>query len=111
MTFLPFDVLLLPFPYSDKLSEQRRPTLVLSRPEVAAATGLLWVAMITTSRRERFGDALIGDLASAGLPQASRRRASKLASVEAERVIRRLGVLAEPDRAVARDALRACAAF
>ena len=111
MTLQPFDVVLLPFPYSDKSAEQRRPTLVLSRPEMSAATGLLWVAMITTSRRERFGDAVIGDLASAGLPQASRLRASKLASVEAEWVIRRLGALAEPDRASARLALQACAAF
>lgn len=111
MTLQPFDVVVLPFPYGDKLAEQRRPTLVVSRPDLVAATGRLWVAMITTSRRELFGDVLIADPASAGLPPASRLRASKLATVEAERVVSRLGSLVEPDRVAARAALAACAAF
>ena len=111
MTHEAFDVVVLPFPYSDKLAEQRRPTLVVSRPDMTAAAKQLWVAMITTSRRNRFGDATIFDLAEAGLPLASRLRASKLATVEVEHVIRRVGALSERDRAAARVALEAYAAF
>ena len=111
MSLEAFDVVVLPFPYSDKLAEQRRPTLIVSRPGLEAATGRMWVAMITTSQRERFGDAVICDLASAGLPLASRLRASKLATVEANRVVRRLGALAQVDRPAVLAALEACAAF
>ncbi len=111
MTLQPFDVVVLPFPYSDKLAEQRRPTLVVSRTELVANTGQLWVAMITTSKRERFGDALIVDFEAAGLPLASRLRASKLATVEAAHVIRRLGALSDQDREKATATLRACAVF
>lgn len=111
MTFQPFEVVVLPFPYSDKLAEQRRPSLVISQPEMEMATGQLWVAMITTSRRERFGDAPITDLVSAGLPLTSRLRASKIATVEVDRVVRQLGELAEPDRTAAVAAFRGCATF
>ena len=111
MTLEPFDVVVLPFPYSDRLAEQRRPALVVSRSEMRAATRQLWIAMITTSPRERFGDSLILDLSDAGLPLASRLRASKLVTVEADRVVRRLGALSERDRTAACAALDACAAF
>jgi len=56
-------------------------------------------------------DPRITDLAAAGLPVRSIVRASKLATIEVERVIRKAGGLAAPDAESAAAALRICAAF
>jgi mRNA interferase MazF len=97
--FAGWDVVIVPFPYADRLAEKRRPALVVSGPALARY-GLVWVAMITSAENERWPcDVLIGDLARAGLPAPSVVRAVKLACIEPARVIRRAGRL---DRATAR---------
>jgi len=102
----------VPFPYSDRLAEKRRPALVVSAPEVDDRLGRVWLAMITTDRGERlYGDAGVDDLAAAGLPAASIVRASKIATVETERILRRIGRLSAADETAARAALRRCAGF
>ena len=47
----PFDVVVVPFPYADRLAEKRRPALVISNRKLAAH-GLIWVAMITSADNE-----------------------------------------------------------
>jgi mRNA interferase MazF len=112
LTFITFDIVVVPFPYSDQLAEKRRPALVVSAPILGDQLDRLWVAMITTDRGRRLhGDAAIKDLAAAGLPAESLVRASKIATIEVERVVRRAGRLSEGDIAAATDALRACAGF
>ena len=112
MSFAPFDVVVVPFPYSDKLAQKRRPALVVSAPALGAELGRLWVVMITSDRRARLqGDAPLGDLAAAGLPVASIVRASKIATIEVARVVRGAGRLSATDEAAARLALRNCAEF
>lgn len=111
MRLTPFDVVVVPFPYSDMLAEKRRPALVVSTPESISSTGHIWLAMITSVDQEMFGDAVIGDLASAGLRVRSRVRASKLATVDVTRVLRRAGALESADRERAVAALTVCAAF
>jgi len=112
LSFATFDIVVVPFPYSDKLAEKRRPALVISAPGVGEALDRLWVAMITTDRGHRLlGDALIGDLESAGLPAESLVRASKIATIEVDRVLRRAGRLSDRDLVAATEALRACSGF
>ena len=112
MSFQAFDVIVLPFPYSDQLAEKRRPALVISDPELERRCGLIWVAMITSAGRTRLlGDCQIQDLKAAGLPAASTLRAGKLATIEPQRVLRKAGRLSTNDRNAAKDALRSCAAF
>lgn len=111
MNLEPFDVVIVPFPYSEQLAEKRRPALVVSTPEAIAGSGQIWVVMITSSRRSSFGDAAIHDLAGAGLTVACKLRAAKIATVEVSRILRRSGALALRDREGARAALRRCAAF
>src|ERR1041385_383118 len=52
--FDPFDIVVVPFPYADRLAENRRPALVISNRKLAGH-GLIWVAMITrrTTKRGR----------------------------------------------------------
>jgi len=112
LRFAAFEVVVVPFPYSDRLAEKRRPALVVSTARLEEELGRVWVAMITTDRGGRqHGDSSITDLAAAGLPVRSIVRASKLATIEVERVIRKAGGLAAPDAESAAAALRICAAF
>lgn len=112
MSLQPFDIVVVPFPYSDRLAEKRRPALVVSSPELEARNGLVWVAMITSAARPAgFGDARITDQAAAGLPASSMVRAGKLATIEPGRILRKAGSLAPGDRTAVEIALRGCAAF
>lgn len=112
LTFAAFDVVVVPFPYSDRLAEKRRPALIVSATRLEQELGRVWVAMITSDRATRQrGDAVIGDLAAAGLPAASIMRGNKLATIDADRVIRRAGSLAQTDREASIAALRSCSAF
>lgn len=112
MSFAAFDIVVVPFPYSDRLAEKRRPALVVSAPALGDELDRLWVAMITTDRGHRLlGDAPIADMASTGLSAASLVRASKIATIEVDRVLRRAGRLSARDLAAATTALRACAGF
>ena len=97
--FSAFDVVVVPFPYADRLAEKRRPALVISGARLAP-TGLIWVAMITSADNEhRPLDVPIPDLERAGLPAPSVVRPAKIACIEAVRVDRRAGHL---DKATAR---------
>lgn len=110
MTFQPFDVVVVPFPYSDRMAEKRRPALVVSAPNMQAL-GRLWVVMITSVAADQPGDCAIADPAAAGLDVRSTIRASKIATIEADRVLRRIGHLSDKDQHSASDTLRVCAGF
>jgi len=91
--FAPFDVVVVPFPYADRLAEKRRPALVISSRKLAAH-GLVWVAMITSAENEPWSsDVPIVHLRRAGLPAPSVVRAAKIACIEPARIDRRIGRL------------------
>lgn len=99
--FAPFDVVVVPFPYADRLAEKRRPALVISNHKLAVH-GLVWVAMITSADNEPWSsDIPIVDLKRAGLPAPSVVRPAKIACIEPGRIDRRIGRL---DKAAARNA-------
>ncbi|CAN5760721.1 hypothetical protein BH11GEM1_BH11GEM1_15990 [soil metagenome] len=105
--YAPFEVVVVPFPYSDRLAEKRRPALVVSGPPLAGF-GVLWLAMITSAENPAWAcDVPVVDLARAGLPAASVVRPAKIACVEPGRILRRAGVLDAPTaRRVAREMRR-----
>ena len=110
--YAPFDVVVVPFPYSDVLGEKRRPAVVVSGGALEDQAGVLWLAMITsTTRPLALGDAPVADLTAAGLKVPCRVRAAKLATLDLNRVLRRSGRLAPADAAAVRSALQACAGF
>ena len=111
MILRPFAVVVVPFPYSDRLAEKRRPALVISHEDLPDILGKVWVAMITSVAPALMGDTALADLAAAGLQVRSTLRSSKIATLEADRVIRVIGQLSPGDEAQARAALRACAGF
>lgn len=86
-------VVVVPFPYSDRLAEKRRPALIVSGPAVAEA-GYVWIAKITSARNtQATGDVRTDDVAAAGLSVASVVRPLKIACIEPSRVQRSIGML------------------
>lgn len=112
MSFALFDVVVVPFPYVELPVDKRRPALVVSRPDVEADHGWLWLAMITSAPGPlRLGDAVLADLKAAGLTRACRVRTAKLATLDRATVVRRTGALSDEDRAGVVQALQACAGW
>jgi len=96
--FEPWDIVRVPFPYTDRPIRQRRPALVIAADKIEAEHGLLWLMMITSAENRGWpSDIAISDLVLAGLPAASIVRAAKIATVEA-RDAQRLGMLPPADR-------------
>jgi mRNA interferase MazF len=88
-----FDIVVVPFPYADRLAEKRRPALVISNRKLAPF-GLIWVAMITSADNAPWScDVAITELARAGLPAPSVVRPAKIACIEPARIERRAGRL------------------
>src|SRR5271156_5474957 len=76
----PGDVIVVPFPYSDRLAQKRRPALVVSN-EKLHALGLIWAVMITSAKNSSHpSDFALADLARAGLNSPSTARPSKIVS-------------------------------
>jgi mRNA interferase MazF len=91
--FKPFDVVVAPFCYADRLAEKRRPALVISNHKLAAH-GLIWIAMITSTENDAWSsDVTIRDSKRAGLPAPSVVRPAKIACIEPGRIDRRVGRL------------------
>ena len=93
-----WDVVVVPFPFSDKAAEKRRPALVLSGTTFNEA-GHTILAMITTRGHHPWpGDCKLEDLAAAGLPLPCIVRL-KLFTLDNRIILRRLGRLTDTDRA------------
>jgi mRNA interferase MazF len=85
-SFERFDIISVPFPYTDRAAIERRPALVVSDPALEGRYGLLWVLTITAAENRSWeGDVPIPDHRAVGLPIASIVRTAKIATVEASR--------------------------
>ena len=108
MTFERLDVVVVPFPFTDKLATKRRPAVVISTPG-SLASGRAVLAMVTSSTRETWpSDAHVQDLADAGLTVPSLVR-MKVFTLDESQILRRLGRLSERDGMQMENAL--CGVF
>ena len=104
--FEAWDIVRVPFPYTDRPVRQRRPALVIASGELQRRHGLLWLAMITSAEHRGWpGDVVISDLDGAGLPAPSIVRPAKIATIDASDA-GRLGTLPLADRDAVRIYLR-----
>ncbi|TDG11632.1 type II toxin-antitoxin system PemK/MazF family toxin [Seongchinamella unica] len=105
-TFNQFDVVVVPFPYTDCTTLKRRPALVLSDPnDFNNRIGQSVMAMITSAKHSNWPlDIEITDLDSAGLPAPSLVR-MKLFTLDHRLIIRSCGTLSDSDQRQAQNTL------
>jgi mRNA interferase MazF len=97
--YSPGDVVIVPFPFTDRRVTKRRPALVCSTAAFNGTSRHADLAMNTSATHLTWpGDDQIADLESAGLPVASVVR-WKLFTLDASFIVRRAGALSPPDRA------------
>lgn len=103
MTFDAFDVVVVPFPFTDRSSIKRRPALVLSdAKEFNNHVGQSVLAMITSAKNSDWPlDVKIVDLHQAGLPSPSVVR-MKFFTLDHQLILRKAGKLAEKDQLTVR---------
>ena len=94
-----FDVVVVPFPFTEVSRSKRRPALVLSdAASFGDPIGQSLLAMITSARHSSWPlDVTIVDLATAGLPNPSLVR-MKLFTLDHRLILRRAGALGDEDR-------------
>ena len=98
-TFDPGDVVVVPFPFSDRAATKRRPALVCSSSAFNNTAKHVVLAMITSSTQHAWpGDVPIRDAGSTGLSAPSVVR-WKFFTLDVSLVLRRAGALSARDRA------------
>jgi mRNA interferase MazF len=94
----PGDVVIVPFPFSERPGVKRRPALALSSAEFNRGAGHTVLAMITTSSNPTWpGDVAIENFEHSGLPRPCIVRL-KVFTIDNRLVLRLAGRLAEEDR-------------
>ncbi len=105
--FKPWEVVVVPFPYSDQAADKVRPAVVLSSPQHMQGTGVCYLAMVTSAANSGWpGDVPVSNLRGAGLPVPSVVRPAKIMTLNDSRIVRRLGALPKADQAQVVAALR-----
>jgi mRNA interferase MazF len=93
----PWQVVIVPFPFTDRSQTKRRPALVLSKARFNRH-GHSILSMITSAAHEPWpGDTPLKDLASAGLQRPCLVRL-KIFTLDNRFILRRIGILAAADR-------------
>lgn len=107
MTFDAFDVVVVPFPFTDRTTSKRRPALVISDAySFNRKSGHVVLAMITSAKNSDWPlDTNIEDLDAAGLTSASVVR-MKIFTLDTKLIIRKAGTLNVKDQASVSEALR-----
>lgn len=105
MTYNQFDVVVVPFPFTDRNTDKRRPALVLSTKEFNDQSENCVLAMITSQNNPDWPlDTRIGSIQKAGLKAPSKIR-MKLFTLDCRLIIRKLGGLSKKDRLAVINAL------
>jgi mRNA interferase MazF len=107
VTFKAYDVVVVPFPFTDRSTSKRRPALVLSDAgKFNKKVGQSVLAMITSANNSDWPlDVNINDLDTAGLPSASVVR-MKLFTLDDKLILRKAGALAQQDRSKVSGAIK-----
>ena len=105
-TYNQFDVVVVPFPFTDRMASKRRPALVVSDGTVFdRRVGHSLLAMITTASHSRWPlDIPIQDLVAAGLKAPSIVR-MKLFTLDCALILKQIGRLGVGDREVVKKNL------
>jgi len=100
------DVLLVPFPFTDQTTSKRRPAVVVSSDAYHRERPDLIILAVTSQARPQaaFGEAAVAKWKEAGLLRPSVLK-PVVATIERGLVLRKLGRLADEDRAALRKVI------
>ncbi len=97
MIYDQFDIVKVPFPFTDRDASKKRPALVLSKPYYCEDNDHYMLAMITSAKQSSWPrDIDISDLQIAGLPGESKVR-FKIFSLDSRVIMAKLGRLSDGD--------------
>ena len=106
VTYKPYDVVVVPFPFTDRQAHKRRPALILSdEMHFNKPTGHAVLAMITSQKNPDWPlDTPITGNRQAGLTAPSKVR-MKLFTLDYRLILRKIGALTDKDRKAVINAL------
>lgn len=96
MTFEPLDVVVVPFPFTDRRATRRRPAVVVSSADFNRSHEQSILAMITSARSDWASDVAIQGWRQAGLNVPCKVR-FKLFTLDDALIVRKLGTLSRQD--------------
>jgi mRNA interferase MazF len=100
----PFDIVVVPFPFSDRPASKRRPALVVSSSQFNRGHGQLMLAMISSTTSEWPSDVAIAAWRAANLSVPCKVR-FKLFTLDRTLIVRKLGRLSPEDHQAVTKAL------
>jgi len=106
VTYKIFDVVVVPFPFTDQDTDKKRPALVVSDfDSFNDITENCVLAMITSSKNPEWPlDTNIGSIQKAGLPAPSKVR-MKIFTLDSRLIIKKIGGLAAKDQKAVKENL------
>jgi len=112
VTYKPFDVVVVPFPFTDIKADKRRPALILSSDtKFNKKSGHVVLAMITSQKNPDLHlDTKLTGSRMAGLKAPSKVR-MKLFTLDNRLIIRKIGMLRSEDKKAVKSSLRSLLAF
>ena len=107
MIYKPFEVVVVPFPFTDRKEGKRRPALVLSdHVQFNKPSGHTVLAMITSQKNPDWPlDTIISAKRQAGLTAPSKIR-MKLFTLDNRLIVKKMGTLNDQDKKAVTNALR-----
>lgn len=99
-----YDVVVVPFPFTDRRASKRRPAVALSTEKFSAEDGHTVLAMITSAKNPPWPSDVIIDSGHAGLRAPSKVR-MKLFTLDNRVILRRVGSLHDVDRGAVAQAM------
>jgi len=98
MIYNQFDIVLVPFPFTDKKISKKRPAMVLSNKSYQTKTNHLILAMITSAKNSRWAnDFEIKEIESTGLKTDCVIR-YKIFSIDERIILKKIGVISENEQ-------------
>jgi mRNA interferase MazF len=97
VTCKPFDVVVVPFPFTDRRASKRRPALALSSEAFSDESGHTVLAMITSASNAPWPMDVAIDAGEAGL-QASSKVRMKLFTLDNRLILQKTGSLSRTDQ-------------
>ena len=104
MTFDALDVVVVPFPFTDRQAAKRRPALIVSSADFNQSHEQSILAMITSVRNGWTSDVAIDGWREAGLNVPCKVR-FKLFTVDDELIVRKIGTLSKRDGRAVQNSL------